>query len=536
MSTNSNFSGEQRTPGAALADHGISHNRIHFNLTPEELYAEALSRGEGQLASNEALVVSTGKFTGRSPKDKFIVDNPQSHDHVWWGTVNRGISAENFDKLYNKMVAAMNEKELFVADLFAGADKEYQLPIRVINEYAWHNLFCRNLFIRPTQAELAEHRPRFTVIDLPSVKADPATDGTNSETFVVLNLEKGILLIGGTEYAGEIKKSIFTTLNYLLPLEGVMPMHCSANIGGDNDTALFFGLSGTGKTTLSADPKRRLIGDDEHGWDNKGVFNFEGGCYAKCIRLSKEGEPQIWNAIRRGAVLENVVLDGNGVPDYDNVSKTENTRTAYPLNFIDNAVEPSVGPQPKNIIFLTADAFGVLPPISKLTKEQAMYHFISGYTAKVAGTERGVTEPEPNFSTCFGAPFMVHHPKVYAELLGKKIESNNVKCWLVNTGWTGGPYGVGHRMKLSYTRQMVNSALSGELDNVETETDAIFGLAVPTEVPGVPNDVLNPRNTWQDKNAYDAQAADLAKRFTENFKKFADGTSDAIRNAGPKVK
>ncbi len=518
-----------------LSDHGISHSQINFNLGPEELYAEALSRGEAKLAANEALVVSTGKFTGRSPKDKFIVENPQSKENVWWGAVNRPISAEHFERLYQKMVAAMNEKELFVADLYAGADKNYQLPLRVINEYAWHNLFCHDLFIRPTQAELAEHRPQFTIIDLPSVKADPATDGTNSETFILLNLERGLLLIGGTEYAGEMKKSIFTTLNYLLPLKGVMSMHCSANIGPKDDVAIFFGLSGTGKTTLSADPTRRLIGDDEHGWSKDGVFNFEGGCYAKCIKLSKEQEPQIWNAIKRGTVLENVVTNEHGVPDYNNVSKTENTRAAYPLNYIENSVEPSVGGHPKNIIFLTADAFGVLPPISKLTKEQAMYHFISGYTAKVAGTERGVTEPEPNFSTCFGAPFMVHHPNVYADLLGKKIEKHSVRCWLVNTGWTGGPYGVGKRMHLPYTRAMVDAALAGELDNVKTVTDPIFGVEIPQQVPGVPDEVLNPRNTWSDKSAYDKQAADLARRFKENFKKYEEGTSEAIKNAGPKV-
>jgi phosphoenolpyruvate carboxykinase (ATP) len=521
--------------GANLADHGVTNTRVNFDLTPEELYAEALSRGEAKLAANEALLVSTGKFTGRSPKDKFIVSNPESHGHVWWGPVNREISPENFERLYQKMVKAMNEKELFVADLFAGADKEYQLPLRVIDELAWHNLFAHNMFIRPTQAELAEHRPQFTVIDMPSVKADPKTDGTASETFIVLNLERGILLVGGTEYAGEIKKAIFTTLNYVLPLKGVMPMHCSANIGAKGDVAIFFGLSGTGKTTLSADPARRLIGDDEHGWSDRGVFNFEGGCYAKCIKLSKEQEPQIWNAIRRGAVLENVVVDANGVPDYNDTSKTENTRTAYPLNFIENAVEPSVGGHPKNIIFLTADAFGVLPPISKLTKEQAMYHFISGYTAKVAGTERGVTEPEPNFSTCFGAPFMVHHPRVYADLLGKKIEEHGVHCWLLNTGWTGGPYGVGERMHLPFTRAMVEQALAGALDNVETVTDPTFGVAIPQHVPGVPDEVLNPRQTWADKSAYDAQAKDLAKRFIENFKKYSDGTSEAIQNAGPKV-
>jgi phosphoenolpyruvate carboxykinase (ATP) len=518
----------------SLADHGISHSRVYFDLSPDELYAEALSRGEGQLASNEALVVSTGKFTGRSPKDKFIVENPESSKHVWWGKVNQKISPQNFERLYQKMVKAMNEKELFVADLFAGAEKKYQLPIRVINEYAWHNLFCHDLFIRPTQAELAEHRPQFTIIALPSVKADPVTDGTNSETFVVLNFERGIILIGGTEYSGEMKKGIFTTMNFLLPLKGVMPMHCSANIGEKNDVVLFFGLSGTGKTTLSADPKRRLIGDDEHGWSDSGVFNFEGGCYAKCIKLSQEHEPQIWNAIRRGAVLENVPLDANRVPDYHDTSKTENTRVAYPLDFIENAVEPSVGGHPKNIVFLTADAFGVLPPISKLTKEQAMYHFISGYTAKVAGTERGVTEPEPNFSTCFGAPFMVHHSHVYADLLGKKIEEHNVRCWLVNTGWTGGPYGVGSRMHLPHTRAMVEAALAGQLDNVATVKDPTFGVEISQHVPNVPDEVLNPRNTWSDKAAYDKQAADLARRFIENFKKYEEGTSDAIKNAGPK--
>jgi len=525
----------EKSPTSTLSDQGISHNRINFNLSVEELYAEALSRGEGKLASNEALVVSTGKYTGRSPKDKFIVAEPNSKANVWWGTVNREISEENFDKLYKKMLAAMNEKELFVADLFAGADKKYQLPIRVINEYAWHNLFCRDLFIRPTQSELAEHRPQFTIIDLPSVKADPATDGTASDTFIVLNLEKGIILIGGTEYAGEMKKSIFSTLNYLLPLKGVMSMHCSANIGKAGDTALFFGLSGTGKTTLSADPNRSLIGDDEHGWSDEGVFNFEGGCYAKVIKLSKEQEPEIWNAIKRGAVLENVVLNSAGVPDYNDTSKTENTRVAYPIDFIENSVEPSVGGHPKNIIFLTADAFGVLPPISKLTKEQAMYHFISGYTAKLAGTERGVTTPEPNFSTCFGAPFMPLHPNVYADLLGKKIDKHNVKCWLVNTGWSGGAYGVGKRMHLPYTRAMVNAALAGQLDSVATETDPIFGLAIPKEVPGVPNDVLNPRNTWSDKAAYDTAAKDLAKRFAENFKKYEKGTDEAIKKAGPKA-
>lgn len=528
------MSQENKPTSSILHAHGVSHSRINFNLSSEELYAESLSRGEGKLSSNEALVVSTGKFTGRSPKDKFIVRHPESEKNVWWGTVNREISEENFEKLYSKMKAAMNEKELFVADLFAGADPTYRLNVRVINEYAWHNLFCQNLFILPTAGELADHNAQFTIIDIPSVKADPATDGTASETFIVLNIEKGIILIGGTEYAGEMKKSIFTTLNYLLPLKGVMPMHCSANIGAKGDTALFFGLSGTGKTTLSADPTRSLIGDDEHGWSDNGVFNFEGGCYAKCVKLSKEQEPEIWDAIKRGTVLENVVLDAKGMPDYNDVTKTENTRAAYPLEYISNAVFPSVGGHPKTIVFLTADAFGVLPPISKLTKEQAMYHFISGYTAKLAGTERGVTEPEPNFSTCFGAPFMVHHPNVYADLLGKRIDEQDAKIWLVNTGWTGGAYGVGKRMHLPYTRAMVNAALSGELDNVATIEDPIFGLHIPQSVPNVPAEVLNPRDTWADKSAYDSQAKMLAVKFNENFKKYAEGTSDAIKNAAPK--
>ncbi len=528
------MSQENKPTNSILHAHGVSHSRINFNLSAEELYAESLSRGEGKLASNEALVVSTGKFTGRSPKDKFVVRHPESEKNVWWGTVNRDISEENFEKLYSKMKAAMNEKELFVADLFAGADPAYRLNVRVINEYAWHNLFCQNLFILPSARELADHNAQFTIIDIPSVKADPATDGTASETFIVLNIERGIILIGGTEYAGEMKKSIFTTLNYLLPLKGVMPMHCSANIGAKGDTALFFGLSGTGKTTLSADPTRSLIGDDEHGWSENGVFNFEGGCYAKCVKLSKEQEPEIWDAIKRGTVLENVVLDAKGAPDYNDVSKTENTRAAYPLEYISNAVFPSVGGHPKTIVFLTADAFGVLPPISKLTKEQAMYHFISGYTAKLAGTERGVTEPEPNFSTCFGAPFMVHHPNVYADLLGKRIDEQDAKIWLVNTGWTGGAYGIGKRMHLPYTRAMINAALSGELDNVNTMEDPIFGLNIPQSVPNVPAEVLNPRDTWTDKAAYDAQAKMLALKFKENFKKYADGTADAIKNAGPK--
>ncbi len=442
-----------------------------------------------------------------------------------------------FDNLYVKVVKYLKERdELFVFKGFAGADKDSQLSIQVINEYAWHNLFAHQLFIRPTQEELASHVAEFTVISAPNFKADPAIDGTSSETFIIVSLEKKIILIGGTEYAGEMKKSIFGIMNYLLPQQGILSMHCSANVGEAGDVALFFGLSGTGKTTLSADPARKLIGDDEHGWSDNGVFNIEGGCYAKTINLSAEKEPEIYNAIRFGSVLENVAVDlETRVCDYDDVSLTENTRVAYPIQFIENIVDPSVAGHPKTIVFLTADAFGVLPPISKLTKEQAMYHFLSGFTSKLAGTERGVTEPEPVFSTCFGSPFLPLPATVYAEMLGQKIDEHGAQVFLVNTGWTGGEYGTGSRMKLSYTRTMVRAAIDGKLNNVETTQDAVFGLHIPTAVEGVPSEVLNPRDAWADKAAYDVKAAELAGLFNDNFKKFSN-VSEAITKLGGPLK
>ncbi len=508
---------------------------VHANLPVAQLVEMAVKRGEGILTDKGALNALTGKFTGRSPKDKFVVDEASVHDKVNWGPVNQPISPEKFQALYQDVLEYLQTKELFVFDGFAGADKTYRLPIRVVNEYAWHNLFARQLFIRPTAEELAEHKPEFTVIYAPTFKADPAVHGTNSETFIIISFEQKTVLIGGTEYAGEMKKSIFSVMNLLLPERNVLSMHCSANVGKDGDVALFFGLSGTGKTTLSADPNRFLIGDDEHGWSDDGVFNIEGGCYAKCIRLSEEGEPQIWKAIQFGTVLENVVVDPvSRVADYDSDAYTENTRAAYPVEAIPGAVIPGVGGHPNVIIFLTADSFGVLPPISKLSKEQAMYHFLSGYTSKMAGTERGVTTPQTEFSTCFGSPFLPLHPVVYAEMLGKKIDERDVRVYLVNTGWTGGPVGVGSRMKLAYTRAMVTAALNGELEHVDYVTDPVFGVQVPTSCPNVPADVLQPRNTWADKEAYDIQARELAARFVENFqKKFPNATD--IAKAGPRV-
>lgn len=509
---------------------------VHRNLTIGKLVEKALKKEGAVLTDTGALRISTGKYTGRSPDDRFIVDEASVHDKINWGKVNVPISSEKFDKLFSKILDYLKDKEVFVFDGFVGADKNHRMPIRVINELASQNLFAQQLLIKPKEGELEGFEPGFTVIAAPGCHAVPEIDGTNSEAFIVLNFEKKIVIIGGSMYCGEIKKSIFTVMNFLLPQKGVMPMHCSANVGENDDVALFFGLSGTGKTTLSADKGRRLIGDDEHGWTEEGIFNFEGGCYAKCIKLSKENEPQIWNAIRFGAVVENVVLDEEtGVPDYDSDLYTENTRVGYPVTYIDNAVEEGIGGHPSTVIFLTADATGVLPPISKLTKEQAMYHFMSGYTSKLAGTERGIIEPTATFSTCFGAPFMPMKPQVYAELLGNKIDKYNSKVYLVNTGWSGGAYGVGKRMKLSYTRAMVNAAISGALDAVEYETDAIFKLAVPKECPGVPSEILNPRNVWQDKEEYDKAANKLAKDFSTNFKKF-EGVSEEIVNAGPEVK
>jgi phosphoenolpyruvate carboxykinase (ATP) len=506
----------------------------HFNLSVPELIEAAVKRNEAVLTADGALRATTGAFTGRSPKDKYIVADPSVRDHIDWGPVNQPMEPEKFDGLLKRLESYLADKEVFIFDGFAGADPDYRLPIRVINEYAWHNLFVRQLFIRPTEEELKTHTPQFTVVCAPHFKADPAVDGTRSETVIAVSFERKMVIIAGTQYAGEMKKSIFSVMNHLLPDHGVMPMHCSANVGKDGDVALFFGLSGTGKTTLSADPERFLIGDDEHGWSDRGVFNFEGGCYAKCIGLTKEKEPQIWEAIRFGTVLENVVLDDNRRPDFHDNSLTENTRAAYPVDYIPGAVIPGIAGHPNVILFLTADAFGVLPPIAKLTPEQAMYHFLSGYTSKLAGTERGVTEPEATFSTCFGAPFLPRPPHVYAEMLGEKISKHNVDVYLVNTGWTGGPYGVGKRMNLEYTRAMVRAAISGELRNVDYVTDPVFGLAMPTECPGVPSYLLNPRNTWQNGEEYDQKAKELAERFYKNFAKFGQ-VSDAIKNAGPKA-
>lgn len=509
--------------------------KIHHNLPVSRLVEAALRREEGTLTSTGALQTTTGKYTGRSPNDRFIVDEPSIHNTIAWGKVNKPISSTRFENLYQRAIAYLEGKEIFVFDGFGGADEKFRVPIRVINEYAWHNLFVRQLFVRPTPEQLKTHRPEFTVIAVPGFKADPQTDGTNSEAFIILSFEKKVVLIGGTEYAGEMKKSIFSVLNYIMPSQEILSMHCSANVGAEGDVALFFGLSGTGKTTLSADPNRRLIGDDEHGWSNYGVFNFEGGCYAKCINLTEEKEPQIWHAIKFGTVLENVVLnEETRIADYDNSTLTENTRAGYPVDYIDNAVIPGVAGQPGVVVFLTADAFGVLPPISKLTKEQAMYHFLSGYTSKLAGTERGITEPQATFSTCFGEPFLPLNPSIYAEMLGEKIDNHNVRVYLVNTGWSGGSYGIGKRMNLSYTRSMITAALNGTIKNANYQADPVFGLQIPDKVEGVPDEVLNPRNTWIDKEAYDQAATELAKRFIENFKQFSN-VSERIWEAGPNL-
>ena len=522
-----------------VENHGIANpGTVYWNLPTSMLYEQITQRREGMIAHLGPVVVHTGDHTGRSPNDRFIVQEPTTEQEIWWGKVNRPISQQCFDRLYRKLIAYIQNRDIFVFDGYAGADERYRMPIRVINEYAWHNLFARNMFIRELDPEkLAHHVPQFTVIDMPRFHADPETDGTNSQTFILVDFGKRLVIIGGSEYGGEMKKSIFSALNYYLPKRGVLSMHCSANYGEDiNDVALFFGLSGTGKTTLSNDTSRTLIGDDEHGWTDEGVFNFEGGCYAKVIRLDPKGEPEIYETTRRfGTILENVVMDRwTRRVDLDDATFTQNTRSSYPISHIPNATRTGLGGHPKNVMFLTADAFGVLPPISKLTREQAMYHFLSGYTAKVAGTERGVTDPVPNFSACFGAPFMPLHPGEYAKLLGEKIDKHDVKVWLINTGWTGGPFGVGSRMKLAFTRKMVSAALNGELDDVETFTEPYFGLAIPKEIAGVPSEVLNPRDTWEDKEAYDKQATRLVGMFIENFKQFEDGVPQAVIDAGPK--
>lgn len=521
-------------PFASKLDELLELPKTHHNLAVSHLVEKAVIRGEGILTDTGSFSANTGKYTGRSPKDKFVVKEKEVEDIVDW-TNNQPVEESLFEALYIKVLDYLKKKdERFVFRGFAGADPESRLSLQVINEYAWHNLFAQDLFIRPSADELRSHEPSFTVISAPEFLADPAVDGTHSETFIMLSLKKRIILIGGTKYAGEMKKSIFTVMNYLLPKQDILSMHCSANVGVEGDVALFFGLSGTGKTTLSNDPHRKLIGDDEHGWSENGVFNIEGGCYAKTINLSKEKEPQIWNAIGYGSVLENVVVHSDSrKPDYDDNSLTENTRAAYSLEQVPNVVLPSVAGHPNTIVFLTADAFGVLPPISKLTKEQAMYHFLSGYTSKLAGTERGITAPEATFSTCFGSPFLPLHATVYAEMLGKKIDEHQADVYLVNTGWTGGAYGEGSRINLKYTRAMVQAALNGELKKEETMTDDIFGLHIPLHCPGVPDHILQPNKTWFNQDAYKEKAELLAEKFKENFEKF-DHVSEEIKAASPK--
>lgn len=512
----------------------IKSKKVHYNLPVKQLMDIAVEREGGCIPDNGALCINTGTYTGRSPNDRFIVDEPSVHDHINWGKTNVAISPEKFANLYTKAMEYMENKELFVFEGFVGSDKNYRMPIRVINEFAYQNLFAQQMFITAKDGELEGFNPEFTVIALPDLKAVPEVDGTNSEVFIIINFEKKVVLIGGTKYSGEIKKSMFTVMNYLLPFKNVLPMHCSANVGEKGDVALFFGLSGTGKTTLSADNNRRLIGDDEHGWTEEGIFNFEGGCYAKCINLSEEQEPQIWNAIKEGAVLENVVIDENGKPNYDDDRYTENTRVAFPVEHIDGAIMEGKGGIPNTIIFLTADATGVLPPISKLTKEQAMYHFMSGYTSKLAGTERGIVEPTATFSTCFGGPFMILKPQVYAKLLGEKIDKYDVNVFLVNTGWTGGSYGTGSRMKLKYTRAMVRAAMDGALDEVNYITHPIFKLEIPTECPEVPTSILNPSNTWEDISEYNTKAKALANSFNKNFQQFK-GVSEDIEKVNLEI-
>tara|TARA_B110000116_G_scaffold186430_1_gene161572 strand:+ start:273 stop:1835 length:1563 start_codon:yes stop_codon:yes gene_type:complete len=500
---------------------GINPSAIHCNLSQEEWREQELNRKEGRLSDNGTIIVNTGIYTGRSPNDRFIVKTEENKDLVDWGEINQPLSEGAFDLLEKAVKKEMDEKELFIFDGFAGADKRYQLPLRVITLKSWQGHFSHNMFIRPKNEELSNFKPEFTILNAHSTDIKNWKElGLNSKVFIILNLKKKIAIIGGTEYGGEIKKSVFSALNFYLPLKGVMPMHCSANIGLNDDTALFFGLSGTGKTTLSTDPDRRLIGDDEHGWSDNGIFNFEGGCYAKTINLDPIKEPDIYNAIKPGALLENVITDDNGTVDYSNGTITENTRVSYPIDYIKN-IEPSEqGGHPNNVIFLTCDAFGVLPPVSKLTPEMAMYHFLSGYTAKVAGTERGITEPVATFSTCFGAPFMPQYPTVYAELLGQKLKTHNAQAWLVNTGWSGGGYGLGERIDLPVTRQMLTAILNGKLKNTDFTPDSNFKVLIPENIPGVESNILNPRNTWKDKNAYDERAEELINLFKKNFVKY----------------
>lgn len=513
-----------------------SHKNAYWNLTPAELYEHAITNQEALLTDQMALRVLTGQYTGRSPQDKFIVDEPEVRNTIDWGPINQPISNEVFERMYQKVTDHLNQQRIYVMDLYCGTDRDYQLPLRVVSEAAYHALFSYNMFVRPDRSELDQIDPGFTVLAAPSLQADPETDGTRTGTFILCSFERKVILIGGTLYSGEVKKGIFSVMNYLLPDQGVMPMHCSANEDDKGRSAVYFGLSGTGKTTLSADPDKKLIGDDEHGWSDKGIFNFEGGSYAKTIDLTYEAEPMIYNTTQQpGTILENVPLDEERKPLFSDRSLTENTRCSYPLTMIPNASETGISGHPATIVFLTADAFGVLPPISRLTPAQAMYHFISGYTAKVAGTERGITEPQATFSACFGAPFMPRHPSVYAEMLADKIRKHGSNVWLVNTGWTGGPHGEGKRMKLSHTRRMLHAALEDELNDVDYVEEPFFGLQIPQHVPDIPDEVLNPRETWKDKDAYDEKARELAGMFNKNFERFKDQTSKEIIEAGPKV-
>ena len=524
-----------RKGGVGLGEHGIeASGTVHWNPTTSLLYNHAVSRGDGRIAEGGPLAVDTGVHTGRSPNDKFVVREPGSADRIWWGEVNAEISEERFDSLREKVVAHVGGADVYVVDAFAGADPKHRIAVRIVTNHPYHALFARTMFIDPSEAELRDFEPEALVLHAPGLEADPDADGTRSGTFVVLHPTRAEVLIGGTFYAGEIKKSIFTLMNDRLPLEGVFPMHCSANVGDADDVAVFFGLSGTGKTTLSADPSRHLIGDDEHGWGEDGVFNFEGGCYAKVIRLSAEAEPEIYKTTRTyGTILENVVLDERGVVDLDDDSKTENTRAAYPLEQIANHLPAKRAGHPRSVVMLTADAFGVLPPIARLTPDQAMYWFLSGFTAKLAGTEIGVKEPQPTFSACFGAPFLPQPPMVYARLLGEKLAEHDAAVWLVNTGWTGGPFGEGERMPIKATRALLTAALSGELDGVEYRTDEVFAFEVPVQVPGVDSSLLDPRSTWRDPDAYDAKARELATMFRDNFTRF-DADDDVVA-AGPRV-
>jgi phosphoenolpyruvate carboxykinase (ATP) len=521
-----------------LKELGLGNVEIaYWNLTPADLTEETILKGQGVLSDTGALTVYTGEFTGRSPQDRFVVCDETTENTVWWGEVNKKFDSDKFDKLYDRVTSYLTNREVYVRDSYVCADESYRMNIRVVTEFPWSNMFASNMFLRPERKELLNFNPEWHIVCAPGFMADAEKDGTRQHNFAVINFTKKTIIIGGTGYTGEIKKGIFSVLNYILPQEkNTLSMHCSANVGEDGDTAVFFGLSGTGKTTLSSDPNRKLIGDDEHGWSDTSVFNFEGGCYAKTIDLSAEKEPQIYDAIKFGAILENIgFVEGTSTPDYTDSSITQNTRVSYPIEHIDNIMVPSLGGIPKNIFFLTADAFGVLPPISKLTSEQAMYHFISGYTAKVAGTEAGIDEPQTAFSACFGSPFLPLHPTKYAEMLGEKMEKNNVKVWLINTGWSGGEYGVGSRIKLRYTRAMITAALRGELNDVTFNTHEVFGLQMPTTCPNVPDEILNPKNTWDDKKAYDKKANHLAEQFVNNFKQFESNANESILSAAPKV-